>query len=157
MCLSFCPQGGVVSQHALQVSRPTPRGRLRGLVGGSAGPHPEGKLRGLGGLQAHTQGGGKLRGLGGGLQAHTQGGSWGVWPGGSPGPHPGGGWGVWLGGGGVSMPTPNGCIPASTEADTPLPQQMANAVGGTHHTGMHSCFLKNFERFKLVINDWELS
>ena len=26
--------GGVVSQHALQVSRPTPRGKLRGLVGG---------------------------------------------------------------------------------------------------------------------------
>ena len=43
--------GGVVSQHALQVSRPTPRREVEGS--------------GLGGLQAHTQGG---------LQAHTLGG-----------------------------------------------------------------------------------
>ena len=42
--------GRVVSQHALQVFRPTPRGKLRGLAWG-------------GGLQAHPQGG---------LQAHTQ-------------------------------------------------------------------------------------
>ena len=42
--------GWVVSQHALQVSRPTPGGTLRGLAegGGSPGPHPGvgGKLRG---------------------------------------------------------------------------------------------------------------
>ena len=32
---------GVVSQHALQVSRPTPREKLRGIwPGGSPGPHP---------------------------------------------------------------------------------------------------------------------
>ena len=43
-----CRSPGVVSQHALQVSRPTPRGEVEGS--------------GLGGLQAHTQGG---------LQAHT--------------------------------------------------------------------------------------
>ena len=48
---------------------------------------------GQGGLQAHTQGGS----LGEGLQAHTQGG-----------PGPGG-----------SRSRPGGCIPASTEADTP--------------------------------------
>ena len=49
----------MVSQHALQVSRPIPRGEL------------EGSGRGV--LQAHTQGG-SLRGLtwGRGLQAHTQ-------------------------------------------------------------------------------------
>ena len=43
---------GVVSQHALQVSRPTPRGEVEGSGlkgGGSPGPHP-------GGLQAHTWG-----------------------------------------------------------------------------------------------------
>ena len=47
-------QWGVASQHALQLgvgSRPTARGKLRGLAtGGSPGPHP-------GGLQAHTLGG----------------------------------------------------------------------------------------------------
>ena len=38
----------MVSQHALQVSRPTPRERLRGLARrGSPGPHPGGRLRGL--------------------------------------------------------------------------------------------------------------
>ena len=71
---------GVVSQHALQVSRPTPKGEVEGdlamgggsrptpkgevegnLAWGSPGPHPRGKLRGIwpwgGGFQAHTQGG----------------------------------------------------------------------------------------------------
>ena len=46
----------VVSQHALQVSRPTPRGEVEGsgLGGGvSPAPHPGGKLRGL---QAQTWG-----------------------------------------------------------------------------------------------------
>ena len=83
---------GVVSQHALQISRPTPRGEVEesGLGGGSPGPHPGGKLRGL----------------------------------------------AW----GVSRPTPGGvCIPACTEADPP-PQQMATAAGGTHPTGIHSCW-----------------
>ena len=42
--------GEVVSQHVLEVSRPTPRRELRGLArGGSPGPYP-------GGLQAHTWG-----------------------------------------------------------------------------------------------------
>ena len=31
-----------------------------------------------------------------------------------------------------------GCIPACTEADTP--QQTTTAAGGTHPTGIHSCF-----------------
>ena len=65
------PKGGGLSQHALQVSRPTPRGELEGS--------------GLwGGLQAHTQGEvegsglwegspGPHQGGGGGLQVHTQG------------------------------------------------------------------------------------
>ena len=68
--------GGVVSQHALQVSRPSPRREVEGSGwGGSPGPHPRGKLRGLawGGLQAHTQGDLQAHTLGG-LQAHTQGG-----------------------------------------------------------------------------------
>ena len=67
------------------------------------------------------------------------------YPGGSPGPHPGGK----LRGlaRGVSRPTPGGgspgphmggvCIPACTEADPPW---TATAPGGTHPTGMHSCF-----------------
>ena len=38
---------GVVSQHALQVSRPTPRREVEGDLarGQSQGPHPRGKLR----------------------------------------------------------------------------------------------------------------
>ena len=96
----------MISQHALQVSRPTPSGgSLRGLAGGgvsrptprgevegsglegSPGPHPEGRLRGL---------------TGGGLQAHTQGVTRAT-------------------AGGVSRPTlgVGGCIPACTEADPP--------------------------------------
>ena len=62
----------------------------------------------LAGLQAHSQVGGCRVWPGGGvggLKAHTQGVGWGVWPRGrgSPGPHWGG-----------------GCIPACTEADTPI-------------------------------------
>ena len=78
-CLAAGLVGGV-TQHALQVSRPTPRWEVEGSGQG-----------------------------------------------GSPGPHPGG----------VSRPTPGGCIPACPEADTP--QETATAAGGTHPTGMHSC------------------
>ena len=49
---------------------------------------------------------------GGGLQAHTQ--------------------------GGPQAHNQEGGIPACTEADTPPPT--ATAAGGTHPTGMHSCF-----------------
>ena len=65
--------------------------------------------------------GGKLRGLAGvGLQARTQGEVDGS------------------GLGGVSRPTPRGCVPAFTEADPP---PTATAAGGTHPTGMHSSFM----------------
>ena len=59
---------GVVSQNALQVPRPTPRGKMRGLArGGVSRPTPKGEVEGSG-----------------------QGGSPGPHPGESPGPHPGG-------------------------------------------------------------------
>ena len=89
--VSVCPQGGVVSQHALQVSRPTPRGEVEGS------------------------------GLGG-----------------SPGPHPGGSSGTHVGEG-VSRPTPGG-VSQHALRQTP-PQQTTTAAGGTHPTGMHSCFI----------------
>ena len=71
----------VVSQHALQVSRPTPRGgEVEGGIwpGGFPGPHPRGKLRGIwpGGSPGPHPGGGEVEGdlARGGLQAHTWGG-----------------------------------------------------------------------------------
>ena len=82
-CLAAGLHWGVVSQHALQVSRPTPKGEVEGS--------------GLGGLHAHT---------------------WGV----SPGPHPGG-----------------VCVCPSMHWGRP-PPMTATAAGGTHPTGMHSCF-----------------
>ena len=64
--------------HALQVSRPTPRGEVEGSDKGGgvvSRPTPRGgKLRGLapgGGLQAHTRGGGELRGLAWGVSGPT--------------------------------------------------------------------------------------
>ena len=80
-------QGGGVSQHALQISRPTPKGEVEGSGWGVSRPTPRG----------------------------------------SPGPHPGGSPGPHLG----------GCITACTEVDTCL---TATAAGGTHPTGMHSCW-----------------
>ena len=104
---------GGVSQHALQVSRPTPNGKLRGSgQGGFPGPHPRGKLRGIwpgGCLQTHTQGGLQAHTWGGCLQVHTQGVSrplprgWGV-------SRPIPGW--WL-----QAHTLGVFIPACTEAD----------------------------------------
>ena len=86
--------------------------------------------------------GGRLGGLagGGGVQAHTQGG--GVQAQG------------WCPGQG-----PGECIPACTEADTPL-QQTATAAGGTHPTGMHSCLLiliadKKLYACKTAIDDFK--
>ena len=101
----------MVSQPALQVSRPTPRGDVEGSgLGGSPGPHQGGKLRGLpGGLQAHTQG--EVEVSGWGVSRPT--------PGGSPGPYLG------------------GCV--SQHALRQIPQQTATA-GSTHPTGMHSCY-----------------
>ena len=86
------PKGGTVSQHALQVSRLTPGGKLSGLAWGGLRPTPRGQLRVW---------------LGGSPGPHLGGVSPGPHPGrGSPGPHPGG-----VGG-----------IPACTEADTSSPR-----------------------------------
>ena len=75
-CLSVHWGGGVVvSQHALQVSRPTSGGEVKGSGCGVSRPH--------------TQGGGWEEWLGG-LQAYTQGEVKGSGWGGSPGPHQGG-------------------------------------------------------------------
>ena len=73
-------------------------------------------------------------GLEGSGQVHTQGKSWGVWLRGSPGPHPGESLGPYPGG---SRSTLGG---VSQHALRQTPQQMATAAGGTHSTGMHSCF-----------------
>ena len=87
-CLSV--HRGVVSQHALQVCRPTPRGEVEGSgQGGSPGPDPGGKLRGLESEVSRPSP------------------RWGMevsrpTPGGDPGPHPEG-----------------VCIPACTEAYHP--------------------------------------
>ena len=99
---------GVVCQHALQASRPTPRGEVEGSGWGEgvSRPTPKGEVEGSGwegGLQAHT--GRKLRGLGGG---------------GSPGPHPGGK----LRGlaRGVSKPTPGGYRSMPCRSPGPHPE-----------------------------------
>ena len=57
--------GGGVFQHALQVSRPTPKGSLRSLPGGSPGPHW--------GVSRPTPGGGVSRPTpgGGGVFQHA--------------------------------------------------------------------------------------
>ena len=98
-CLAVGLQGGVVSQHALQVSRPTPRGEVEGdLVRGVSRPTPKGEVEGD---------------LARGVSRPTPGGvcSW-------DGPR-----GAWSGGGLCGDPS-----------------GMATAAGGTHPTGMHSCF-----------------
>ena len=89
----------------------------------SPGPHPRGKLRGLawGGIQAHNQGSLQAH-TSGDLQAHTQG-------------------SLLAHTQGVSRPTPRGKSQHALR-QTPPPQQMATAVGGTHPTGMHSCFTR---------------
>ena len=76
-CLSFCPyRGGVISQHASQVSRPIPRWEVEGS--------------GRGGLQAHTQGEVEGSGQGEGSPGPHPGGRLRGLAGGSPGPHQGG-------------------------------------------------------------------
>ena len=170
MCLSFCPQGDVVSQHALQVvSQHACRSRGGGFPAYLAvlQAHTQGKLRGLAwGVSRPTpKGWVEGSGLGGSPGLHP-GGSWGVRPGEVSRPIPrGGSWGVWSGvsrptPGRVSRPTPGGClqahtwgglqadtqgsIPGCTEADSPH-EQMATAAGGTHPSGMHSCLLEIVE------------
>ena len=107
--------GGVEGDLAREVSRPTPKGKLRGIwPGGSPGPHPRGKLRGIlpGGVSRPTP----KREVEGDLARGV-----------SPGPHPGG----------VSRLTPGGGL--SQHALRQTPSQTATAAGGTHPTGMHSC------------------
>ena len=108
---------------------PHPERRLRGLArGGSPGPYPGGTLRGLArGVFRPTPGGvwgphpGVSRPTPGGLQSHTRGVSRPT-PRGSPGP------------------LPRGVYPSMHWGRHPPSPQMATAAGGTHPTGMHSCF-----------------
>ena len=93
--------------------------RILFTVGGSSCQHPWGRLRGLA----------------------REGVSPGPHPGGFPGPHLGRGLQATPGGSGVSQPRAGGYKLACTEANTPLPQQTATAVGGMYPTGMHSCNL----------------
>ena len=107
-----CRSPGGVSQHALQVSRPTPKGELEGS--------------GQGGLQTYTWGVSSphLEGL----QAHTQGGS--------PGPHLGG---VSRPTPGRCLQAhTRGGVSQHALRQTP-PRLMASAAGGAHPTGMRSC------------------
>ena len=104
-------RGRVVSQHALLVSRPTPRGEVEGdLAREFSRSTPRGEVEGdlVRGVSRPTTKGEVEGDLAwGGLQAHTQ--------------------GVPARGGGGLLP--GGCV------ETPL---TSTAAGGTHPTGMHS-------------------
>ena len=63
----------------------------------------------------------------------------------SPGPHPGGeveGSGLGDGGRGASRPTTGRWVSQIALRQTPPPQQMATAAGGTHPSGMNSFLTK---------------
>ena len=134
VCEEFCSQG-VVSQHALQVSKPTPREEVEGSdLGGSPGPHPGEKLRGLAyGGSPGPHPGGKLRGLAreGGLQAYT----WGV---SRPTPQ-----------GVISRPTPQGVISRPTPGgvsqhalrQTPPPPPQADGYCCERYASYWNAFL----------------
>ena len=116
----------VVSQHALQQVSRGGGGWYPSMPCRFPGPHPGGMLRGLSRGVSRPTPKGEVEGSGlGGFSRHTPGGcvSRPTPRGVSPGPHPG------------------GCIPACTEADPP---PTATAAGGTHPTGMHSCYLLFF-------------
>ena len=102
---------------------PHPGGSLRGLARGVSRPTPRGEVEGSG-LRGSPgpHPGGNLRGLA--LR-------------GSPGPHLGG----------VSRLTPSS-VSQHALRQTPQPLQlMATGEGGTHPTGMHSCFGDLFSFF----------
>ena len=111
---------GMVSQHALHVSRPTPKGEA------------EGSGWGAGGLQAHTQWGSWGR-----SSSPQPGGSWGVWLGGVSRTTPtgevdGSGWGV-------SSPTPRGVqahtqggLQAHTQGGSPGPHPGSGVFSRMH-------------------------
>ena len=67
-----------------------------------------------------------------------------------PGPHSGGRL-RGLVGGGISRPTPGGGVSQHALRQSPL-LLTATAAGGTHPTGMHSCFLKIFMK---VLNKFQ--
>ena len=48
------------------------------------------------------------------------------------------------------------CIPACTEADTPLPPQTSTAAGGTHPTGKE-CWLEVIIQKKLQLTQLEMA
>ena len=64
------------------MSRPTHRGKLRGLVRGVSRSTPRGKLRGLARGVSRPTPRGKMRGLARGVLGPNPGGGWGFWPGG---------------------------------------------------------------------------
>ena len=99
--------------------------------GGGSRPRPRGEVGGLArGVQVQT------RGIGGG--------------GGCPGPPPGGCPGPGPGLGCVSSPRPRGVYPSMHWGRHRPPQQMANATGSTHPTGMHSCSISHSFEFKYI-------
>ena len=119
----FTGEGGVVSQHVLQVVsqhafQQVFRGWYLSMPCRFPGPHPGGSLGGSGQGVSRPTPKWKLRG---------------IWPGGLL---LGGllsvGWGAWSQGGLLpgGMPGPGGVW---------SPPRMATAAGGTHPTGMHSC------------------
>ena len=115
---------GVVSQHALQFSRPTPRGKLWGIwPGGVSRPTHKGEVEGdlARGVSRPTPKGEVVGDQpGGGLQAHTKGGSCGG-----------------SGQGGLQAQTRQGCLVPGGSAPGGW---MATAAGCTHPIGMHSCY-----------------
>ena len=118
---------GVVSQHALQVSRP--RGEVEGDLaegggGGVSRPTPKGEVEGdlARGFSRPTSKGE----VEGDLQAHTCGGLL---------------LGGWSAGGGVCSLGERGAWSQGGLCETPPPPTgTATAAGGTHPSGMHSCF-----------------
>ena len=154
--------GGGIPACIANLQAHTQRGSWGVWSGGSAGPHPGGKLRGLVWRVSRPTPRGEVEGSGlGGLQAQTWG-SPGLHRGGSPGPHlgvsrptPGGlqahtqwslqahTWGVSRPPTrAVSRPTPRGY--PSMHWGRPPTNQTATAAGGTHPTGMHSCYQWNW-------------
>ena len=144
--------GGVVSQHALQVSRPTPRGEVEGYgLGGSPGPHQGGSPgpHWVGGFSRPTPRE-VSRPTPRGVSQHAlqvsrptpRGEVEGYGLGGSPGPHPGGSPGPHWGGfsrptpSGVSRPTPRGVSQHALQVSRPTPRgevEGSGLVGVSQH------------------------
>ena len=125
---------GLVSQHALQVSRPAPRGEVEGSgLGGFTRPTPWGGSPG-----PHL---GVSRPTSRGVSRPTPSGVSRPSSRGSPGPHPGG----------LQAHTQGG-VSQHALRQTP---SMGTAAGSTHPTGMHSCLLvcsQQSENFFFIFN-----